>query len=364
MARNCTLCGGKLYISSGGKLYTLFYRLHHSFELISEMALAFIAFTIGSEFKLSYLKRVGIMPIAIAIAEGLGASILVTLTLLAVGADTEVAILLGAIASATAPAATVMVIKQYRARGPVTETLLSVVALDDAVALILFGFAAAIVNVLENPGQTSTALAVLHPFMEILGSCGLGFVIGVLFLLPLHYFKKNSNRLIISMGFLFLGSSLASMLGLSPLLLCMCMGGTLVNVSSEAEEIFIITDNVTPPIFLMFFVVSGMALNVNILPSIGLIGILYIIVRAVGKVVGATIGAKLTKAPKVIQKYLGLSLIPQAGVAIGLALTTTRILPQYGEVIQAVILGATFIYELAGPAITKAALIKAGEIVV
>lgn len=331
-------------------------------ELISEMALAFIAFTIGSEFKLSYIKRVGMMPIVIAIFEGLIASVLVTLALVLAGVDIEIALLLGAIASATAPAATVMVIKQYRTKGPVTETLLSVVALDDSVALILFGFASAIVTAMSSPGTASLTMTIVYSILEIVGSCAVGFLLGFLFTLPLRYFKKSSNRLIILTGFIFLGAALANMMGLSPLLLCMCIGAMLVNGSPDAMEVFKLTDSVTPPIFLMFFVVSGMNLNLTILPQIGLIGMIYIVVRVIGKISGAYIGSRLMKAPSVVRKYLGLSLIPQAGVAIGLALITARILPQYAETIQAVILGATFIYELIGPVTTKVSLQKAGEI--
>lgn len=331
-------------------------------ELISEMALAFIAFTIGSEFKLSYIKRVGMMPIVIAIFEGLTASVLVTLALVLAGVDIEIALLLGAIASATAPAATVMVIKQYRTKGPVTETLLGVVALDDAVALILFGFASAIVTAMSSPGTASLTMTIVYSILEIVGSCAVGFLLGFLFTLPLRYFKKSSNRLIILTGFIFLGAALANMMGLSPLLLCMCIGAMLVNGSPDAMEVFKLTDSVTPPIFLMFFVVSGMNLNLTILPQIGLIGMIYIVVRVIGKISGAYIGSRLMKAPSVVRKYLGLSLIPQAGVAIGLALITARILPQYAETIQAVILGATFVYELIGPVTTKVSLQKAGEI--
>lgn len=331
-------------------------------ELISEIALAFIAFTIGAEFKLSYLKRVGMTPIVIAILEALMASVLVTFVLVLVGVDVEIALLLGAIASATAPAATVMVIKQYRAKGPVTETLMSVVALDDAAALMLFGFASATVNVMQNPEEVSIAMTIISPILEIIASFAVGFLLGFLFLVPMRFFKKDSNRLIISTGIVLLGAALANMLGLSPLLLCMCIGAMLVNVSPDSDSIFKLTDSVTPPIFLMFFVVSGMSLNIAILPTIGLIGIIYIVFRVIGKILGAFLGARLMKAPLVVEKYLGFSLIPQAGVAIGLALLTTRILPQYGEIIQTVVLGATFIYELIGPAATKISLQKAGEI--
>jgi len=332
------------------------------FELISEMALAFIAFTIGAEFKFSYLKRMGIAPVIIAIFEALTASVFVTAVLALFGFGIEISLLLGAIASATAPAATIMVVKQYKARGPVTETLLSVVALDDAVALIAFGISMAIVGTLKNPGQSSVIMSMIAPVVEIAGSVVLGAVLGILFNIPLRYFKKDSNRLIITTGFVFLGAALASLLGLSPLLLCMCMGATLVNVSDASDSIFRIVDSVTAPIFLMFFVVSGAELDITILPKVGLIGILYIIFRVAGKVLGASIGAVLVKAPSTVKKYIGLTLIPQAGVAIGLSLIAARTLPEFGQTIRAVVLCATLIYELTGPAITKIGLQKAGDI--
>ncbi len=336
--------------------------LAEGLELVSEMALAFIAFSIGSEFKLSYLKKVGMMPIIIAIMEGLAATLVVTSVLILLGFNTEIAILLGAIASATAPAATIMVVKQYKAKGPVTETLMSVVALDDAVALIAFGFSVAIVNLMQHPGEASLILSILKPIGEIVGSLLLGFILGILFIFPLRFFKKDSNRLIITAGFVFLGSSLASLLGLSPLLLCMSMGAMLINVSRAGDSILKLTDSITPPIFLMFFVVSGMELDITVLPKVGLLGVLYIVCRVIGKVAGASLGAIIMKAPETVKKYIGFSLVPQAGVAIGLSLLAAQMLPEYGQTIRAVILSATFIYELVGPAITKAALKKAGEI--
>ncbi|HHW48376.1 MAG TPA: cation:proton antiporter [Clostridiaceae bacterium] len=332
------------------------------FELISEMALAFIAFTIGAEFKFSYLKRMGITPVIIAIFEALIASVFVTAVLAIFGFGVEISLLLGAIASATAPAATIMVVKQYKARGPVTETLLSVVALDDAVALIAFGVSMAIVNMLKNPGQSPGIMSIISPVIEIAGSVILGIILGLLFNVPLRFFKKDSNRLIISTGFIFLGSALASLLELSPLLLCMCMGATLVNVSDASDSIFRIVDSVTAPIFLMFFVVSGAELDITILPKVGLIGILYIIFRVAGKVFGASIGAVIMKAPSTVKKYIGFTLVPQAGVAIGLSLIASRALPEFGQTIRAVVLSATLIYELTGPAFTKIGLQKAGEI--
>lgn len=331
-------------------------------ELVAEMALGFIAFSIGAGFKLSYLKRIGIAPVIIAVFEALTASVLVGGTLALVGFPTEIALLLGAIAAATAPAATIMVIKQYQAKGPVTETLLSVVALDDAVALIAFGFAMAIVDTMLHPTQGFSVMTILTPLLGIVGSAALGFVIGLLFNLPLRFFKKDGNRLIITVGFIFLGSALASLIGFSPLLLCMSMGATLVNTSKAEYSILRLVDGLTPPIFVMFFVVSGAELDLTILPKVGLLGVLYIVLRIIGKVLGAYLGATVARAEETVRKYIGLTLIPQAGVAIGLALIASQALPEFGQTIWAVILSGTLVSELIGPVFTKIGLSKAGEI--
>lgn len=255
-----------------------------------------------------------------------------------------------------------MVVKQYRAKGPVTQTLLSVVALDDAVALIAFGFSMAVVNSMQNPGQSSAVITVLLPLAEIIGSIIVGFLLGVAFNIPFHFFKKDSNRLIITTGFLFLGAAIANLLGLSALLLCMSMGAAFVNTYKDGNSVFGIVDGVTPPIFLMFFVVSGAELDITILPSIGLIGVIYVVLRVIGKVAGASIGSFIMQAPEAVKKYLGLTLVPQAGVAIGLSLIASQAVPEFGETIRAVILCGTLIYELIGPALTKLGLKKAGEI--
>jgi len=331
-------------------------------ELVSEMALAFIAFSIGSEFKLSYLKKVGTMVIVIAVVAASLAAILVTVSLIIIGVEFEIALLLGAIASATAPAATVMVIKQYNAKGPVTESLLSVVAIDDAVAIILFGLSTAVVNTMQHPGESSTVMSIAMPIIEIAGSLVSGALLGLLFTVPLKYFKKDSNRLIITTGFIFFASAIASMINLSPLLLCMSMGAVLVNISDSAESVFSLADRVTSPIYLMFFVVSGADLNISILPELGFIGIVYIVARFIGKVLGSYLGSAVTKAPAAVRKYLGLTLIPQAGVAIGLSLIASQSLPMYAQSIRTVVLSATFVYELIGPVLTKVSLKKAGEI--
>ena len=205
-------------------------------------------------------------------------------------------------------------------------------------------------------------MAILLPFIEIIGSLVLGFLLGYLFKIPLLFWKKSSNRLIIIAAFIFLGSALATLLDLSPLLLCMCMGAMVVNTNDSAESLFKLTESVTPPIYLMFFVVSGAELDISILPQIGLIGVIYVLSRVLGKVAGASIGAIVMKAPDTVKKYIGFTLVPQAGVAIGLALIAATALPEFGQTIRAVVLCATLIYELTGPVITKIMLKKAGEI--
>jgi Kef-type K+ transport system membrane component KefB len=332
------------------------------FDILSEIALSFIAFTIGCEFKLSYFKRVGLTPIVIAVFEALAAVIIVQIALIAFGFNVPFSIILGSIAAATAPAATIMVIKQYKAEGPVTETLLSVVALDDAVALIAFGFAVAIAKVIAGGGQSSLILSILKPFGEILLALIVGGVIGVLFKLPLKFFRKSGNRLIILTGLVFLAGGLADILRVSSLLTCMAAGTVFCNISGESEDIAKLSDFVTPPIFLLFFAVSGAELDITLIPAIGIVGVLYVGFRVAGKMGGAYLGGRIMKAPKVVQRYLGPTLIPQAGVAIGLAAVSQTVVPEYAAKIRAVVLCGTLIYEIVGPAITKISLTKAGEI--
>lgn len=331
-------------------------------SIISEVALGFIAFSIGSEFKLSYLKKIGIGPIVIAIFEALAAVILVFIGLVAAGQNVAFSLVLSAIAAATAPAATIMVVNQYKAKGPVTSTLLTVVAVDDAIALMAFGICVAVAGMITGQGNTSFLANITKPIIEIVGALGVGAVLGALMLLPLRYFKKPGNRLSIVIGTLFLGIAIADITGFSSLLLCMALGSVFVNLSHESNEVMQIAESVTPPIYLMFFVVSGAELDVTILASIGVIGIIYLVLRVAGKMGGATLGALLTKADKKVAKYLGPALLPQAGVAIGLSLAATTVVPEYGAKIRAIILCATLIYELIGPVVVKISLKKAGEI--
>lgn len=330
-------------------------------SIISTVALGFIAFSIGNEFKITYFKRVGVAPIVIACMESLFAVVFVVLGLIISGQNVSFSLVLGAIAAATAPAATIMVIKQYRAKGPVTETLLSVVAIDDATALILFSLAVAVAQALSN-GAASLGASLLSPLKEIGGALVVGAALGFVFLLPLRFFKKAGNRLSLIAAFIFLGLGISEWLGLSDLLLCMAMGAVVANFSADVDSIMDLCDGVTPPIFMLFFVASGADLQLSVLPTVGLIGVVYIVLRVVGKYFGAAIGAAMCKCEGAVRKYLGPCLLPQAGVAIGLSLAAGQVVPEHAPQIRAVILCGTLIYELIGPAVTKLSLKKAGEI--
>ena len=333
-----------------------------SLGIIPESALGFIAFSIGSEFRFSYLKKVGKAPIIIACLESLGAVLVVDFTLIAAGNDVPFSLCLGAIAAATAPAATLMVVKQYKAKGPVTETLLPVVALDDATALMCFGISVAIAKTIEGGVGDNLALTILKPLLEIIAALAIGLIFGIIFRFAVKWFTGRGNRLAITYAMIFVCIGLGDMLNVSSLLACMALGATLANTSSFADVVFEQTDRMTPPIFMMFFFLSGAALDISIIPSVGVIGIIYIIMRVAGKMLGSFVGAKISKADKNVQKFLGFTLIPQAGVAIGLATTAMSIVPDYGPKLRTVILCGTVIYELTGPVITKLALKKAGEI--
>lgn len=332
------------------------------FSIIPEIALGFIAFSIGAEFKLSYLKKVGKAPLMIAFAEAFGAVLLVDLVLIIAGYEISFALVLGSIAAATAPAATLMVVRQYKAKGPVTNTLLPVVAIDDAVALIIFGISVAISKAITSTGADSIASTLLHPIIEIIGALVFGAFLGVVIAFATKWFTGRGNRLSVSIAMILLCISVCNMLGFSSLLACMAMSAVYVNLTKVSNKVFELLDRFTPPIFMLFFFISGAELNLAILPSVGIIGILYIIFRVVGKVSGAAIGAKISKSEPVVRKYLGYTLIPQAGVAIGLASVSMSVVPEYGQQIRTIILCATVIYELVGPLATKMALKKAGEI--
>lgn len=335
-----------------------------TFSIIPEVALGFIAFSIGAEFKLSYLKKVGKAPLIIAFTEAFGAVLLVDLILIIMGYEVSFALVLGAIAAATAPAATLMVVRQYKAKGPVTDTLLPVVAIDDAVALMIFGISVALSKAITSTGADSIASTLIDPIIEIVGALVFGAFLGVVIAFATKWFKGRGNRLSVSIAMILLCISVCNMLGFSSLLACMAMSAVYVNLTKTSDKVFELLDRFTPPVFMLFFFISGAELNLTILPSVGIIGILYIIFRVAGKVSGAAIGAKISKSEPVVRKYLGYTLIPQAGVAIGLASVSMSVVPEYGQQIRTIILCGTVIYELVGPLATKMALKKAGEITI
>lgn len=330
-------------------------------EIISDTALGFIAFSIGNEFKISYFKRVGATPIVIACLESFFAVVFVVLALLVAGFGITFSLVLGSIAAATAPAATIMVIKQYKAKGKLTETLLSVVAIDDATALIMYSLSIAIASAIAGKG-TSFKDTVLPPVIEIGGALLVGALLGFIFLLPLKFFKKDGNRLSLIIAFIFMGLGLSKLCGFSSLLLCMSLGAVIANFSPDVNKLMDLSDKITPPVFMLFFIASGADLKLSVLPSVGVAGIIYIIFRVLGKMFGSTVGAVLMKSDKSIKKYLGPALIPQAGVAIGLSLAAASVLPEHAKEIRAIVLCGTLIYELIGPAVSKACLKKAGDI--
>lgn len=333
-----------------------------SFSIIPDIALGFIAFSIGAEFKISYLKKVGKSPVIIAFTEAVGAVLIVDFILIITGNDTAFSLVLGAIAAATAPAATLMVVRQYDAKGPVTNTLLPVVAIDDAVALMCFGLSVAIAKSITSMEAGSMLTTLIAPVIEIVGSLVFGAILGVIIKFLTKWYTGRGNRLSIAVAMVFLCIGVSELMGFSALLACMAMSAVYTNISEVSEEVFKQVDRITPPIYLLFFFISGAELDITILPTVGSIGVLYVIFRVIGKVMGAAFGAQISKAEPVVKKYLGFTLLPQAGVAIGLAGMAVSIVPEYGYKIQTIILCGTVIYELIGPLVTKMALVKAGEI--
>lgn len=343
-------------------LHVLTPEMNADLAIISNVALGFIAYSIGAEFKLSYLKEIGIKPIVITLFEGCVASLLVFAVLTAIGQPLPLCLALGAIAAATAPAATLMVVRQYRAHGPVSKMLLPVVAMDDALGLMLYAIMMAIARSLVDGSEPTVYSLLIAPLLNIICSLGLGVVLGVALTAVIPFFKSRGKKLALSIMIVFAAVGLSETLDLSSLLVCMMVGASMINLSHQSHVMLEQVDRFTPPLFLLFFVLSGANLNISVLPTIGLVGVAYVLARAVGKMLGATMGALVEKCDKNIVRYLGFTLIPQAGVAIGMARMSMVSLPEYADVINAVVLSGTLIYELCGPVITKIALTKAGEI--
>lgn len=344
--------------------------------LISEVALGFIAFSIGNEFRLSDLKKTGKQAMVIGILQALAATLLVDLALLGVHLiipdklTIPQVLTLGAIATATAPAATLMVVRQYKAKGPLTKLLLPIVALDDAVGLIVFAVSFGVAKALIGGGADLISIFV-NPLVEIVCSLGLGAAMGWILTKLETLFNSNTNRLNMSIAFVFITVSLSMMdfhigavhISFSSLLVCMMLGTVFCNICPLSHDLMEKTDKWTSPLFALFFVISGAELELGVFKdgAIVVIGLIYIIFRSVGKYIGSYGSARLTHCSPQICKYLGITLLPQAGVALGMC-TTAMQLGQQGSLIRNITLFAVLIYELFGPLFTRQALTAAGEI--
>ncbi len=346
--------------------------------IVSDVALGFIAFAIGTEFRLSSLRKTGKQATVIGIVQALVAMLLVDGALIGLhfvlGEERlplSVCITLGAIATATAPAATLMVVKQYKAKGPLTNILLPVVALDDAVGLVCFAVSIGIAQALEG-GNPSLISVLVNPVLEVILSLLLGTLSGLVFTGVESMFKSNSKRLCLSITFVLLTIALSQLsytfegglkISFSTLLVCMMLGTIFCNICDSSQELMDKTDKWTMPIFILFFVFSGAELEFSIFKdwTVILVGVLYIIFRSVGKYIGSFVSAKATGCNSNIVKYLGITLLPQAGVSIGMSVTAAAVLANGGTV-RNIVLFAVMIYELIGPMLTKICLVKAGDI--
>lgn len=347
-----------------------------SYSILCDIALGFIAFTMGNEFRISALKKIGKKAAVIGVFQALVACIVVDIALILLHfAMPEVlslsaAIVLGAVATATAPAATLMVVRQYKAKGPLTDILLPVVALDDAVGLVVFAISFGIAKAI-SAGPVNILSVIFEPIIEVLLSLILGLLVGFAFAFCEKFFHSRSKRLAMSVAFVFFTIAISKLkfelggihIGFSSLLSCMMLGTTFCNVCDFSEELMDRLDRWTAPLYILFFVISGAELELSVFSDIMvvIIGLVYIISRSIGKCSGAFLSAKAVKCDDNIVKYLGITLLPQAGVALGMAQMATE-LGADGHIVANITLFAVLIYEIFGPMLTKMALLKAGDI--
>ena len=347
-----------------------------TYSILCDVALGFIAFSIGNEFRLSQLKKIGRQATIVGIFQAVVTTLLVDAALIGLHFiipdkfPIEAAIVLGAIAAATAPAATLMVVKQYKAKGPLTDILLPVVALDDAVGLILFAISFGVAKALKS-GSVDAVSIIVEPLLEVVLSLALGIAMGVLFTFCERFFHSRSKRLSMSITFVLLTIALSMLkfeiagvhIAFSSLLVCMMLGTVFCNFCDFSEELMDRVDRWTAPLFVLFFVLSGAELELSVFGDIVivLIGIVYIIARSAGKYLGAFSSARFSGCNDKIVKYLGITLLPQAGVALGMAMKSAELGPE-SLIISNITLFAVLIYELVGPALTKMSLLSAGEI--
>lgn len=347
-------------------------------SIINDVALGFIAFAIGDEFRLSQLKKTGKQATVIGIFQAVLTTVLVDAVLIGLhfilGPEKlplSTAIILGAIASATAPAATLMVVRQYKAKGKLTSLLLPIVALDDAVGLIIFAVSLGVAKTLHN-GELSLTSVIVDPLLEIFLSLIMGAIIGYALSFCEKFFRSNTKRQALVVTAIFLAVALSKLkynvggvhIGFSPLLVCMMLGTIFCNVCDFSPELMEKTDKWTAPIFILFFVLSGAELEFSVFGDLAVVGIgvIYILSRSIGKYLGARVSAGFVHCEPQIKKYLGITLLPQAGVALGMSITVMAELGEEGIIIRNIVLFGVLIYELFGPMMTKMSLMKAGEI--
>ena len=349
-----------------------------SLSMISDVALGFIAFAIGHEFRLSALKQTGKQAIIIGILQAVVATVFVDIALVAMHfimpdlLPMPVAITLGAIAAATAPAATLMVVRQYKAKGPVTDVLLPVVALDDAVGLVIFAVSFGIAQSMKS-GSTHIAALILEPLGEVVLSLAFGGLVGMILTWLERFFHSHRNRNALIVGSVVLTVAVSQYIisvgsftfGFSSLLVCMMLGTVFCNFCPLSEDLMLQADRWSGPAITLFFVLSGASLDFSVFADVSviLIGLVYILTRSLGKYFGAHWSSVLAGSPQPVRKWLGITLLPQAGVALGMCATAYRVLGgTEGTLIRNIILFSVLIYELVGPSLTKMALTKAGDI--
>ena len=350
---------------------------NQAFTLLSELSLGFIAFSIGNEFRLKDLKTIGRQATVIGILQAIAATVLVDGALLLLHLaipdvlTPSMAILLGAIATATAPAATLMVVRQYKAKGKLTDILLPVVALDDAVGLVVFSVSYGVARALDS-GTVSIVSVLVNPLIEVVISLLLGALMGWLFTFLERFFHSNSRRMSMSITFVMLTVALSMLefrigevkIGFSSLLVCMMLGSVFCNLCDFSADIMGRVDKWTAPLFVLFFVLSGAELRLDILSSwmVLLVGVVYIVSRSVGKYVGAYGSCRLMKCDEHVTRWLGITLLPQAGVALGMSAIVLETMGEKGVLVRNIVLFAVLVYEMIGPVLTKIALTKSGDI--
>ena len=334
-----------------------------TFSIISELALAMIAFSIGSEFILKDMKKLGKSILFITIAEVVGAIVLVFIIMYYIFKQPfAFSIVIASMSAATAPAATLLVIRQYKADGPLTRAILPVVALDDVLGIIAFGIAMSLAKISIGQQDYSIYKMVSGPIIEIGGSIILGLIIGAILVFASKSASGRDQLQMLSLAAIGIATGIANVLGYSPLLTCIVMGSMVVNISRNSKRTFKSIDDFSSPVYTLFFTLAGASLDLSILKTVGLMGVAYVIARAGGKMIGAWIGAKAVKAESTVRKYLGLALLPQGGISIGLLVIVRQQLPQYTMAISTIIMFSVLIYEVTGPIFAKIAIEKANEI--